>query len=248
MVLHKLAGEPQQILADVGVERGRALAIGPQELLIAGYVTRLYRRRALRLHENVGLGPVLRFYQTPDLATGLVIADNGDKRRSRPQCPEVPHYIARPAEGLHLALDPQHRDWRFGGDSLDLTVNVVIEHHVTDTQHARRLQPVDKGEEIAVVNHRQFLIAEPAPSFDGTGKRLQEKCRGFFPAIARNASVRRVSPVPVQQQVDRAGTSVVWLGRCNREDMPPQLRFLQPPRNRALEHPRPAWAESPPGD
>jgi hypothetical protein len=33
----------------------------------------------------------------------------------------------------------------------------VIEHHVTDAQHARRLQPVDNGKEIAVVNHRAIL-------------------------------------------------------------------------------------------
>lgn len=41
---------------------------------------------------------------------------------------------------------------------------------------------------------------------------------------------------------------MVWLGRCNRENMPTQLGFFQPPRNRAFEHPWPARAESPSGD
>jgi hypothetical protein len=41
---------------------------------------------------------------------------------------------------------------------------------------------------------------------------------------------------------------MVRLGWRNRENMPPQLRFFQPPRHRALEHPGPAWAEPPSGD
>ena len=38
------------------------------------------------------------------------------------------------------------------------------------------------------------------------------------------------------------------LRRCDREDLPPQLRFLQPARNRTLEDARPALAKSPPSD
>jgi hypothetical protein len=41
---------------------------------------------------------------------------------------------------------------------------------------------------------------------------------------------------------------MVWLGRCNRENMPTQLGFFQPPRNRAFEHPWATRAESPSGD
>jgi hypothetical protein len=72
--------------------------------------------------------------------------------------------------------------------------------------------------------------------------------RDFSGYRAKRAVPSRLSPVSAQQQVGRAGTSMVRLGWCNRENMPPQLRFFQPPRNRALEHSRPAWAESPTGD
>ena len=38
MVGHQLARQPQQIFADIRIERDRAFAVGPQELLIAGDV------------------------------------------------------------------------------------------------------------------------------------------------------------------------------------------------------------------
>jgi hypothetical protein len=41
---------------------------------------------------------------------------------------------------------------------------------------------------------------------------------------------------------------VLRLGRRDREDVPPQLRFLQPARNRTLEDARPALAEPAPSD
>ena len=98
MVGHKLAREPQQIFADVGIERDRAFAIGAQQLLVAGDVARLDRGRALRLHENMRLGAVLRFDQAPDLAAGFVIADDGDERCRRPQRPQVAQHISGAAE------------------------------------------------------------------------------------------------------------------------------------------------------
>jgi hypothetical protein len=98
--------------------------------------------------------------------------------------------------------------------------------------------------EIAVVGHRQFLIAEPTPSFDRTGVALQEKCRGIFYLIALNMALPQgAGPVPAQQQVSRTGASVLRLGRCDRQDAPSELRLFQPSRNRALQNPGPAWAE-----
>jgi hypothetical protein len=38
------------------------------------------------------------------------------------------------------------------------------------------------------------------------------------------------------------------LGLSDRENLPPQLRLFEPARNRALENPRPALAETSPGD
>ena len=61
MVGHQLARKPEQILADIRVERDSALSIGSEQLLIAGDVARLQCRGALGLHENVRLGPVLGF-------------------------------------------------------------------------------------------------------------------------------------------------------------------------------------------
>src|SRR5205807_9080103 len=45
-----------------------------------------------------------------------------------------------------------------------------------------------------------------------------------------------------------AATAVMRLGRSGRENLPAQLRFFEPARNRTLEHSRPALAESSPGD
>ena len=83
-------------------------------------------------------GAVLSFYQTPDLAAGFVIADNRDERCGCPQRPQIAQHVSRAAQRLHFALDPQHRDRCFGRHSLDLAINVVIEHYVTDAQHAGR--------------------------------------------------------------------------------------------------------------
>src|SRR5262249_55710571 len=143
VVGHQLAGEAEQVFPYVRIERDRTLAIGPQELLIAGDITHLYGRRALRLHENMGFGTILRLDEPTDLSTSLVIADNRNERGSRAQSPKVAQYISGAAEGLHFALDPQHRDRRLGRDPLDLAVNVVVKHHIADTQYTARLKPVD---------------------------------------------------------------------------------------------------------
>src|SRR5262249_15082185 len=142
MVGHEFAREPEQILADVGIERDRALSIGPQKLLIAGNVARLERRGALRLHENMRLGPVLRLYQPPYLSPALIIADDKNKGRRRPQPPQFAGNIPGPAKTLHLTLDPQHWDRSLGRYPLDLAVDVVVEHHVADAENPRRVQAV----------------------------------------------------------------------------------------------------------
>jgi hypothetical protein len=51
-----------------------------------------------------------------------------------------------------------------------------------------------------------------------------------------------------QQQIGGSRTPVLRLGRRDREDVPSQLRFLQPAWNRTLEDAKPALAKSPPGD
>ena len=56
MVGHKLARQPQQVLANVRIKRDRAFAVGPQQLLIACYIARLDCGRALRLDEDMRLG------------------------------------------------------------------------------------------------------------------------------------------------------------------------------------------------
>ena len=51
-----------------------------------------------------------------------------------------------------------------------------------------------------------------------------------------------------QQQIGGAGTPVMGLRRGSREDLPPQLRLLQPARNRTLEDAQLVLAETSPGD
>src|SRR5690242_13150023 len=58
----------------------------------------------------------------------------------------------------------------------------------------------------------------------------------------------RFDSAAAQQQIQRAGTSVVRLRRRDREHMPPHLWLLQPARNQTLEDARPALPKSPPGD
>ena len=91
------------------------------------------------------LGAVLRFYQPPDLAAGFVVADNRDERGGRSERPQIAEHVSRAAQRLHFAFDPQYRDRCFGRHSLDLAINVMIEHYVANAQHARRFQPVDIG-------------------------------------------------------------------------------------------------------
>src|SRR5215470_9608146 len=113
------------------------------------------------LDENMGLGAVLRLDETTDLAAGIVSADHRNEGRRRSQRPQIAKHVPGAPEALHFALDPQHRDWRFGRHALDLAEYVMIEHDVADAQHPRRSQEVDIREEIAVVSHRQFLVAVP---------------------------------------------------------------------------------------
>ena len=58
----------------------------------------------------------------------------------------------------------------------------------------------------------------------------------------------RLNSAASQQQIACPRTPVLWLRRRDREDLPPQLRLLQPARNRTLEDARPALPEAPPGD
>src|SRR5215472_11303791 len=113
------------------------------------------------LDKNMGLGAVLRLDQTTDLAAGIVIADHRNEGRRRSQRPQIAKHVPGAPEALHFALDPQHRDWRFGRHALDLAEYVMIEHDVADAQHPRRSQVVYIREEIAIVRHRQFLVAVP---------------------------------------------------------------------------------------
>ena len=54
--------------------------------------------------------------------------------------------------------------------------------------------------------------------------------------------------MPAQQQIERARAPVPRLGRRDREDFSSQPCFFEPARNGTLEHPRPAWTETPAGD
>ena len=69
-----------------------------------------------------------------------------------------------------------------------------------------------------------------------------------FPAIVRDTTFRIRSPQPAQQQIGSAAATVARLGQRHCEYMLPQLRLLQPPRNRALENSRPLRAEPSSGD
>ena len=129
MVGHKLARQPQQVFADIRIERDRAFAVGTQELLIACDIARLYRGRPLRLDEDMRLGAVLRFYQTPDLSAGFVVADNGNERCSRAQRPQ------KLDESLLVAPEPEDaevddEDGEFDPDEdplLEKAIEIVVQ-------------------------------------------------------------------------------------------------------------------------
>src|SRR6516164_9027173 len=65
---------------------------------------------------------------------------------------------------------------------------------------------------------------------------------------AGRGSARRLGATSAQQQVERTRAPVPRLRWRDREDFSPQSRFFEPARNGALEHPRPAWTETPGGD
>src|SRR5437763_13958999 len=57
----------------------------------------------------------------------------------------------------------------------------------------------------------------------------------------------RFDSTAAQQQISGAGTPVMGLRWGDREDVSPQLPFLEPARNRSLEDARPTLPEPPPG-
>ena len=138
------------------------------------------------LDENMGLGALLRLDQTTDLAAGIVIADHRNEGRRCSQRPQIAKHVPGAPEALHFALDPQHRDWRFGRHALDLAEYVMIEHDVADAQHPRRFQAVDIRKEIAVVSHRQFLVAVPPRVLTTLRNARKQKCRGILVDVAEN--------------------------------------------------------------
>ena len=54
--------------------------------------------------------------------------------------------------------------------------------------------------------------------------------------------------MPAQQQVEGACTPMARLCRRDRQNVPPQPRLFEPPRNRALQNARPVRAQTPTGD
>jgi len=54
--------------------------------------------------------------------------------------------------------------------------------------------------------------------------------------------------MPTQQHVERPRAPVPRLRCRDGEDLPPQLRLFEPPRDRAFEHPWPAWTKTSAGD
>ena len=79
--------------------------------------------------------------------------------------------------------------------------------------------------------------------------RRQEKCCRILTVVAGNATIRLVClAATAQQQVGGSGTAVLGLGCRDGQDVPPQLRFLEPARYGALEDPRSYLAETAPCD
>ena len=60
--------------------------------------------------------------------------------------------------------------------------------------------------------------------------------------------VRISLPHSAQQQIGRAGAAMAGLGRRHSQHMLPELRLLQPARNRTLEDSRPIGSEASTGD
>src|SRR5271169_3768099 len=66
-------------------------------------------------------------------------------------------------------------------------------------------------------------------------------------SFAGTRTLRR-SPLPSQQQVERSGPAVSWLGGRDRENPPAQPGLFEPARHRAFQHAGPVRTETAPGD
>ncbi len=194
---HQLARQPQQILADIRIKRHRSLAIGPQQLLVGRNVTRFDGSRALRLDQDVDFRAFLRLKQPADLSAAVVVTDDRDERCRSPQGDEVAQHVAGAAQALQLALDAQNRDRRFGRDPLDLAIDVMIQHHVPDAQHAGRFQALDMRKQVAIVGHHRIVGSGVSKAFLAGAARKCKLC-GYWhrrPFIAAGAATGRARPL-----------------------------------------------------
>ncbi len=159
VVGNRLLDEAYEIPAHIRAERGHALAVGAQHLLGGGDVAGFHRGHPPGLDQDVRLDIAGLGNQLVELAPRRIVADHRDEAGMRAQRLQVAQHIAGAARRAGFAPDAQDRDRRLGRHALDLTVDVVIEHHVADAQDARLLQAIDAGDEGGAFSHRHERVA-----------------------------------------------------------------------------------------
>ncbi len=98
----------------------------------------------------------------PDyVISGGIVAEDGDQAGMDAECVKVAHHIAGAAQCPRFPLNPQDRDRRLGGNPLDLTVDIMIEHDVADTKHTRVAKTFDAGNRRGRLGHPRADAVTP---------------------------------------------------------------------------------------
>ena len=114
---------------------GLVLEVDADQLLGAADDAQLHDGVELRIVTQRGLHAAC-LQQLAQLARGLVLADHGEQRGTRPQGLDVECHIGGTAQALFLALHPHHRHRRLGGNAVHGAVPVAVQHHIAHHQHA----------------------------------------------------------------------------------------------------------------
>jgi hypothetical protein len=118
------------------------LAIDAHDLLLLRDEARLLARRSIRIGDRAVLDVALRELRAED-AGGVVGADHADERGHAAERADVGGGVRRAAERPVVGADLEHRHRRLGRDPRHVAAQVLVEHDVTDDEHAAAAELVD---------------------------------------------------------------------------------------------------------
>ncbi len=121
----------------LGEKPGAAFVVGAHYLLAAGDEARLADRRPAGAHHQSGFDAGALLQDAAQPGARLVLADQADQDRARAERGDVARHVAGAARHFACFAQPDHRDRRFGRDTLDLAVQEAVQHDVAQAQNGQ---------------------------------------------------------------------------------------------------------------